>query len=118
MCLLIDMCDLHRHWVVALRRRDVNDKTLSGWVDVLTTRDAGRSWSAPILVGETGLMNGNPPALCASDAGGGGRLCCVYGERNSRRMLARFSETAGESWGEPLTLRDDYVTTEHMADLG
>lgn len=107
------------HWVVALRRRDVagdGAKTRNGWIDVVITQDAGASWCAPILVGETGLMNGNPPALC--DTGHAGGLCCVYGERNTRRMLARFSHDGGRGWGAPLTLRDDYVTAERMADLG
>lgn len=116
------------HWVVALRRRDMRNPAADCWIDVVATRDAGHTWSAPEKVGTTGRMNGNPPALLATSDG---LLCCVYGERNTRRMLARYRDAssccsggqAGSgcsagSWSDPVVLRDDYATGGGMADLG
>ena len=79
-----------KEWVVALRRREIGDhaKDKSGWIDVVRTADAGKTWSAPAWVGDTGPHNGNPPAIAVAS---NGVVCCAYGERTSRRMCVRFS---------------------------
>jgi hypothetical protein len=99
--------------VSALRRRD----TAGGdcWIDVLGSGNNGRSWSFLVRVGETGSHNGNPPALLRM---ADGRLCCVYGRRSDRRILARLSGDGGASWGPPRILREDYVSVEEDQDLG
>ena len=107
------------HWVVALRRRDMGNPSRDCWIDAVTTRDAGRTWTEPETVASTGLMNGNPPALVATL---NGMLCCVYGERNTRRILARYKDVSADNplsaWSAPAVLRDDYFTSDGMADLG
>ncbi len=47
-----------------------------------------------------------------------GRLCCVYGCRTRRAMLARFSADGGKTWGEEFLLRDDQKSVNGMVDIG
>ena len=107
------------HWAVALRRRDMRNPGVDCWIDVVVTEDSGRTWSDPARVGSTGRMNGNPPAMVATRDG---VLCCVYGERNTRRILARYCSDhhrgGAMSWSDPVVLRDGFATAERMADLG
>ena len=37
-----------------------------------------------------------------------GRLCCVFGDRRTCRMIARYSGDEGRTWGRDLVLRDDF----------
>lgn len=98
--------------VAALRR-----KSLSGshWIDCYASADNGSSWSHLSLIGDTGAANGNPPALVTM---ADGKLCCVYGNRSERRMLARFSSDGGENWSAPAVLRDDFFSANGLPDLG
>ena len=99
--------------VSALRRRDMRGDDC--WIDAHGSSDEGHSWAFLSRVGETGAHNGNPPALIRlSDA----RLCCVYGQRNERQIIARYSQDEGTSWSEGHVLRDDYGSVEDDQDLG
>ncbi len=40
--------------------------------------------------------NGNPPAMVRTRDG---RLCCVYGNRSRRQIIARMSADSGAMWG-------------------
>ncbi|MCZ2982552.1 glycoside hydrolase, partial [Acinetobacter baumannii] len=42
-----------------------------------------------------------------------GRLCCVFGYRTARRMVATFSADEGRTWGEQVILRDDFQVDVH-----
>ena len=88
----------------ALRRR--TDKGEEGWIDLCFSRDGGKVWTFRSRVGETGEHNGNPPALIKLRDG---RLCCAYGNRNKRSMMARISDDRGAYWGPEIVLRDDYM---------
>jgi hypothetical protein len=90
--------------VAVLRRRSPVSETDSCWVDAYGSRDNGRTWSFLSRVGDTGLLNGNPPALTALN---GGRLVCVYGDRTRRNMYARVSADSGKTWDEEIVLRED-----------
>ena len=90
--------------VAALRRRSPVSETESCWVDAYGSKDNGRTWSFLSRVGDTGLFNGNPPALQAIKDG---RLVCVYGDRTRRNMYARLSADSGKTWGEEIVLRGD-----------
>jgi hypothetical protein len=107
-------CTSHK-FVSALRRRDMDAGDQDCWVDAYVSQDAGESWSFLCKIGVTGQHNGNPPALVRLTDG---RLCCVYGQRNTRQMIARYSEDEGVSWEQAIVLRDDYASVEQDQDLG
>ena len=92
-----------RHLVMATRRREGPGETKRRWIDCWQSLDNGMSWTAlkdPVDdVGE-----GNPPSLIRMRDG---RLCLTYGDRKPPfRMYAKLSEDAGQSWSDPLVLRD------------
>jgi hypothetical protein len=100
--------------VTAIRRRTMDPG--DGWVDAYVSEDAGASWSFLSRVGETGGSNGNPPGLVRL---ADGRLFCVYGNRDRRQMVGRYSQDDGATWGSELVLRDDYhADSFDNADLG
>ncbi|MHC4155535.1 MAG: sialidase family protein [Planctomycetota bacterium] len=89
--------------VTAIRRRQGGGKPC--WIDVYVSNDNGSSWSFLSKVGDAGVWNGNPPALVRMKDG---RLCCVYGNRSRKQMIARFSGDEGATWGPEVILRDDF----------
>ena len=100
--------------VVALRRKSESEN----WIDCCGSGDNGSSWSFLSKVGHTedaSSFNGNPPALVALEDG---RICCVYGNRSERRMVARFSEDRGKTWSEAKELRSDFGSANDWPDLG
>ena len=101
--------------VSALRRRDMDEGDGDCWIDGYISLDAGESWLFRSQIGVTGKHNGNPPALVRLTDG---RLCCVFGQRNRRQLIARYSGDEGKSWGKEFVLRDDYTSVEPDQDLG
>jgi hypothetical protein len=101
--------------VSALRRRNMG-ASCDAWVDAYVSNDNGVTWSFLSRVGETGCENGNPPALARlSDT----RLCCVYGNRTDMRIYMKYSEDEGATWGDQITLRDDWADcADDRQDLG
>ena len=89
--------------VSVIRRRAVPEDRC--WIDAYGSGDGGLTWEPLGKVGDTGAGNGNPPALLRL---ANGRLCCVYGRRDIRQMIARYSRDNGRSWGEEIVLRDDF----------
>lgn len=97
--------------VTALRRKYPDQ-----WVDVFVSNDNCRSWQFLSKVADTGGWNGNPPALVRLRDG---RLCCAYGNRSKRQMIAKYSEDEGATWGREIILRDDFqVDSFGDPDLG
>jgi len=94
----------------------MNNSDQQAWVDVFVSDDNGANWSFLSQVGLAGDWNGNPPAMVKTQAG---RLCCVYGNRNTKTINARYSNDQGKSWGKEYTLRNDYqVDSFNDPDLG
>jgi hypothetical protein len=86
------------------------------WVDAYASTDEGRSWFFLSTVATTGPQNGNPPAMVRMRDG---RLCCVYGNRESMRIKAKLSVDQGKSWDKCVVLRNDFhVDAFGVADLG
>ncbi len=124
-----------RPLVTAIRRREPGTERC--WIDAYLSRDDGASWSLLSYVGDTGIANGNPPALLRL---ADGRLCCVYGNRTRRQMVARVSgqgsgqdarstgawggqdarstDLPGATWGPERILRDGYSSLEDDEDFG
>lgn len=99
---------------VALRRKS----DAHNWVDVYGSADNGQTWAFSSRVGDTedgNAYNGNPPAMVLTQDG---RLCCVYGNRSQRRMIARFSSDNGATWGAEYVLRADFASVNGAPDLG
>ena len=92
-----------RRLVSAIRRRDLT--TGRCWIDAYGSAEDGSKWVHLASVGDTGPWNGNPPALAALTDG---RLCCVYGDRQSCRMMAKFSPDEGRTWDGESVLRADF----------
>lgn len=99
--------------VSAVRRRDMRDH--AGWIDAYGSADDAQSWVFLGRVGDTGGWNGNPPALARLRDG---RLCCAYGNRSRRQMLARFSSDKGQTWGPEHILRADFQSIDDEPDFG
>jgi len=89
--------------VTVVRRRQGHGQPC--WVDAYVSHDNGKSWSFLSKVGDAGVHNGNPPALVRMKDG---RLCCVYGNRSRKQMIARLSSDEGATWGPEVILRDDF----------
>jgi hypothetical protein len=90
--------------VTAIRRR-LGSGGKPCWVDAYVSKDNASSWSFVSKVGDAGVWNGNPPAMVRMKDG---RLCCVYGNRSRKQMIARFSGDEGVTWGPEIILRDDF----------
>ena len=89
--------------VAALRRRDpFAGEEAPNWIDAYGSRDGGRRWTFLSRVGETGVHNGNPPALTRLRDG---RLACAWADRSGQRILLRLSEDGGRSWGPERVIR-------------
>jgi hypothetical protein len=101
--------------VTAIRRRQGSGGKPC-WIDVYVSNDNGSSWAFLSKVGDAGVWNGNPPALVRMKDG---QLCCVYGNRSRKQMIARFSGDEGATWGPEVILRDDFqVDSFDDRDLG
>lgn len=100
-------------FVSALRRRNMQSGDC--WVDAYASADGARTWSFAGRVGETGKANGNPPALVRL---ADGRLCCVFGNRTTRQMLACTSADAGRTWTGPAVVREGYDSGLGDEDFG
>lgn len=98
--------------IVAIRRKD---KDSDCWIDCYGSSDNGHSWQYISEVSRTGRSNGNPPAMIKMSDG---RLCCVYGNRDKRQMLAVFSSDMAKTWGGEIILRDGFESKNGWADLG
>ena len=87
------------------------------WVDAYLSEDGGISWAFLSEVGDAGAGNGNPPALNITDKG---RLVAVFGNRKDPgTMMIVYSDNEGQSWSEPLILRDGYGSVDmETIDLG
>ena len=99
--------------VTAMRRREPG--TDHCWVDAYRSLDTGGTWAFHARVGETGKTNGNPPALAVLRDG---RLCCVYGNRSRKQLLARTSVDGGINWSIERVLRENYFSGLDDQDFG
>jgi hypothetical protein len=102
--------------LISIRRRVIADNK-QNWLDLYYSNDLGKSWEFRNRIGETGAFNGNPPSLTKLNDG---KLCAVYGHRNSNRIVGRYSSDNGKSWTPEFVIRDDFYTRERedMKDLG
>lgn len=95
--------------ISAIRRRDVEGehKNLYCWIDIYTSEDNGESWDFLSRGGETGIRNGNPPAMIILTDG---RLLLAYGNREHQQIRVRVSSDEGKTWGPEIVLRQGEET--------
>ena len=89
--------------VTAIRRRESGTERC--WIDAYASADDGSTWTLLGKVRDTGPWNGNPPALTEL---ADGRLCCVFGERATCRIIVKYTMDQGKTWGRDLVLRSDF----------
>ena len=92
------------HFVIALRRRNPRDEMQPCWIDAYYSDDDACNWKFLSHVAETGLHNGNPPALTLLRDG---RLACCYANRSTEQVLMRLSRNGGRNWGDEILLREN-----------
>lgn len=100
--------------VVAIRRKSKSNN----WIDCYESTNNGKSWSFLSKVAYTedaNKYNGNPPALIQMQDY---RLCCVFGNRSTRQLSAKYSEDEGKSWRNEQILRSDFHSVNGGPDLG
>jgi hypothetical protein len=102
------------HLVSTMRRRydPVGDYRVlpQNWIDAYESTDNGRTWQflTKIADTDTGLRNGNPPALVRTQDG---LLAVSYGYRGVPYSIrARVSKDDGMTWSQEIILRDDAAT--------
>jgi hypothetical protein len=100
--------------VAALRRKSQH----CNWIDCYASLDNGLTWSLLSRVGKTedgNEFNGNPPALVRM---ADGRLCCAYGHRSRRQILAKYSVDEGQTWTSAQVIRKGFHSANGWPDLG
>lgn len=90
--------------IVAVRRRNPRNIEQPCWIDTYVSDNNARTWLFLSKVGVTGAHNGNPPGLAILNDG---RLACTYGNRSIRKIVVRFSDDDGITWGEELVIREN-----------
>jgi hypothetical protein len=105
--------ELNGKLITVVRRRRIDAEVC--WIDAFESLDNGTTWNFLGKVGDTGQWNGNPPALALMVDN---RLCCVYGNRDRRVMLARLSADGGHAWQDEIVLREDFFAQDDEPDLG
>jgi BNR repeat-like domain/BNR/Asp-box repeat len=85
--------------IVCLRRRGAPRR--GGWIDAVHSDDGGKTWSKPVHVADTGIHNGNPPALVERD----GIFYCAYANRTDCKIWVSFSQDYGLTWTQLICLR-------------
>lgn len=98
--------------VVVARRRGT--KRPGGWIDAFRSIDEGRTWQFTSHVADTGVDNGNPPALIEHE----GILYCAYGNRSLRGIYVNVSHDEGKTWHHYTTRGIAGLRTAGKSDIG
>jgi len=89
--------------------------TRTGWFDLTRSTDNGKTWSHLIRLGESPGNNSCPNSTVVVPLPGGRkRVVTLMWLRppdkqscEKSKLLARFSDDKGDTWSDPITLRDD-----------
>lgn len=95
-------------------RKIFNTEFHVGLVDAYTSRDNCETWEYLGRIKEM-RTHSNPPALVELKDG---RLCCIYGDRDTKQMAGKYSSDGGKTWGAEFVVRDDFQSVDDWADLG
>ena len=98
-------------FLLAFRKINVDQSILESSIDVYLSTDRCLTWQYHSTVKEI-KHNSNPPAMVKLDDG---RLCCIYGDRDTAKLCGKYSSDSGKTWGSEITLRDNYEKSNASA---
>lgn len=101
-------------FLLTFRKINTDKSKMESTIDAYASEDRCRSWSYRSTVKEI-RTNSNPPALVRLDDG---RLCCIYGDRDTGKMCGKYSADEGATWGEEFVIRESYQSVDEWADMG
>ena len=99
-------------FLLAFRKINVDQSILESTIDAYLSTDRCQSWQYLSTVKEI-KHNSNPPAMVQLDDG---RLCCIYGDRDTAKLCGKYSSDSGKTWGSEFTLRDNYEKSDDSDD--
>lgn len=100
-------------FLMTLRRINKKGSPVSGLVEAYISEDRCRSWYYYSTIKEI-KTHSNPPAVVKLQDG---RVCVVYGDRDTATINGKYSSDGGLTWGEEFLIRDGYESDD-WADLG
>lgn len=101
-------------YLQAYRKIYTDQTRVESAIETYLSEDECQTWRYLSTVKEI-KNNSNPPSIVELKDG---RLCCVYGDRDEKRMAGKYSEDMGKTWGPEFIIRDEYESTTRWADMG
>ncbi len=101
-------------YMLAYRKIMTNKVPLESTIDIYVSKNRGKSWRYRSKVKEI-LTNSNPPSIAELPDG---RICCIYGDRDSQLLAGKYSQDRGKTWGSEFVIRSQYKSVDQWADMG
>jgi len=101
-------------WLCTYRKIYIDKTVLESTIEASLSEDGGKTWRYRSTIKKI-AENSNPPATVKL---ADGRLCTIYGDRDTQKMCGKYSTDNGKTWGEEFILRDTYKSTDGWADMG
>ncbi|GMV93057.1 MAG: hypothetical protein AMXMBFR82_28350 [Candidatus Hydrogenedentota bacterium] len=101
-------------FLLTFRKINTDKSVMESTIDAYVSEDRCQSWRYLSTVKEI-KTNSNPPALVRL---ADGRLCCIYGDRDTGKMCGKYSADDGATWGEEFVIRESYQSEDEWADMG
>jgi hypothetical protein len=101
---------------VVRRKFEVKGGSDRNWIDAYISENKGKTWKLQSKVANTGLKNGNPPAMAMTEDG---RICVVYGYRIDGTIEVVYSNDEAKTWTQPQIIMDGFWSEDmELNDLG
>jgi len=101
-------------FLCTFRKIYVDKSILESTIDAYISEDRGRTWRYRSTIKKI-ATNSNPPATLKLASG---RLCSIYGDRDTQQVAGKYSDDNGKTWGEEFVIREGYKSTDGWADMG
>lgn len=101
-------------FLLTFRKINTDKSVMESTIDAYVSEDRCQSWRYLSTVKEI-KTNSNPPALVRL---ADGRLCCIYGDRDTGKMCGKYSADDGATWGDEFVIRESYQSEDEWADMG
>ncbi len=101
-------------FLCTFRKIYVDKSVLESTIEAYISEDRGNTWRYQSTITKI-RENSNPPAtVLLAD----GRICSIYGDRDTAKLCGKYSDDNGKTWGEEFILREDYKSLDGWADMG